>query len=355
MSLRVLVAEDSLTVRRHLVRVLTADPDIHVVGEASTGSDAVALCRRLRPDAITLDILMSGMNGVVATAQIMAYTPTPILVVSATARGEMASSFDALAAGAVDVLEKPRGDAGDDDWERRLVDKVKLVARVKVITHLLGRRESHGDSRDSRDPSGGFVINARSTSPRLVALGTSTGGPAALRTILGALPVDFPLPILVVLHMSTEFSDGLSEWLGSHIRLPVAFARDGEPLPMIGEGCIRLAPPNLHLTVAGSRMQLIAQPPRNGFTPSIDALFESAAQTMNGRIIAGLLTGMGVDGAAGLLSIRRSGGTTFAQDAASSVVFGMPGAAVELDAAQTVIPLSRIAPTLCTLTKGIQR
>nr|MBA3848295.1 response regulator [Planctomycetota bacterium] len=144
MTVRVLVADDSLTVRRHMVQVLAAEPGIQVIGEASDGNEAVDLCRRLRPDVVTLDILMPGIDGVAATERIMAYMPTPILVVCATSRGEVAGSFAALAAGAVEVLEKPHGDVGDGPWEQRLVDLVRLVARVRVLTHVRGRRD-HGD------------------------------------------------------------------------------------------------------------------------------------------------------------------------------------------------------------------
>ena len=344
---RVLVIEDSLTVRMRLVEVLAADPDLEVVGEAGDGVRGLALCRALRPDVVTLDMMLPVMNGAETTEQIMAHCPTPILIVSASHnRGELLRTYQALAAGALDALDKPTGDERDDEWERRLVATVKLLARIKVITHVRGRRARAPSPEPSAEPS----PPRTSTPPRAVAIGASTGGPPALVELLGAL-TDIAVPILVVLHLGTPFAPAFAEWLAGHIDLPVAYARDGEPLPEPGLGRVVLAPPDLHLVVHAGRLHLTADPPRHHCRPSVDVLFESIARALGPACAAALLTGMGKDGAAGLLAIRRAGGRTVAQDEATSTVFGMPKEAIALGAAEHVLPLARIAAQLAGWTR----
>jgi two-component system chemotaxis response regulator CheB len=348
-TFRVLVVEDSLTVRRRLIEVLEADPDIVVVGEAAEGQRAVELCSRLRPDVITLDMFLSGMDGLQATEQIMAYCPTPILVVSSsTNRGDLFKTYDALAAGAVDVMEKPLGDVFDDGWDRRFVSTVKVVARIKVITHLRAKLRTRGipptmaAASPQQSPGG-------PTKPVCVAIGASTGGPAALREILGGLSAGFPLPILLVIHIGSPFGTALAEWLDAQSPLRVACAVDGEPFPPRGQAKVILAPPERHLVLSDGRLRLTADPERHSCRPSVDVLFASVARALGGSAVACLLTGMGQDGAEGLLAVQRAGGLTLAQDEATSVVFGMPREAIRLGAAHRVLPLSEIAPTLRAL------
>lgn len=357
-TFRVLVVEDSLTVRRRLMEVLQADPEIAVVGEVAEGQRAVELCSRLRPDVITLDMLLSGMDGLEATEQIMAYCPTPILIVSSsTNRGDLFKTYDALAAGAVDVMEKPLGDAFDASWERRFVSTVKVVARIKVITHLRAKLRARGIT-----PAMAAASPQQSTGgprqPVCVAIGASTGGPAALREILGGLSPSFPLPIVLVMHIGYPFGTALAEWLDTQSSLRVACAVDGEPLPPRGQAKVIMAPPDRHLVLGDGRLRLTADPERHSCRPSVDVLFESVARTLRGNAIACLLTGMGRDGAAGLLAVQRAGGLTLAQDEATSVVFGMPREAIRLGAAHRVLPLSDIAPTLRALAgdaEGVRR
>jgi two-component system chemotaxis response regulator CheB len=357
-KLRVLVIEDSLTIRRRLVEVLSADRAIEVVGEAADGRRGRELCQALRPDVVTVDMMMPVMTGLATTEHIMAYCPTPILIVSSsTNRGELFKTYDALAAGAVDVLDKPTGNEVDDDWERRLVSTVKLVARIPVITHPRAKLRlstpmplSMPMPMPTAAPTPAPALAGGRGRPRVVAIGASTGGPAALLRILQALPRRFPLPILTVIHLAASFASAFAEWLSSQSPLPVRYATDGEPLPPEGVGQMLLAPPDCHLTVQGDRLRLTHTPERHSCRPSVDELFQSlAAGPIAARCVACLLTGMGRDGADGLLRLRRAGALTLAQDQATCVVFGMPREAILLEAAERVLPLDRFAPTLIGL------
>jgi two-component system chemotaxis response regulator CheB len=348
---RVLVVEDSLTVRKRLCEVLDAEPDVEIVGEAENGSQAIELCRQCRPDVITMDMMLPVMTGLAATEYIMAHWPTPILICSSSVnRGELFKTYDALAAGAVDVLEKPRGDDRDETWECRFIETVKLVSRIRVITHPRARLGALGRSRRLAPAAAPARINAQHTC-ELVAVGASTGGPAAIVEILRALPASFRLPLLFVLHINEPFGAAFAEWLDGQTARRVAYARDGEPLGSAA-GRVVMAPPDCHLVVHDGRLWLTREPERNSCRPSVDVLFESIARECAPSTAACLLTGMGRDGAAGLLEIRRAGGLTIAQDEATSVVFGMPQEAVLLGAASRVLPLAQIGPALGALAAG---
>lgn len=341
--IRALVVEDSLTVRRWLVEIIAADPDLEVVGEATDGDEAIALTERLRPDVLTLDMVLGATTGLRVTEHIMAFCPTPILIVSASMnRGEVASTFDALAAGAVDVLDKPRADGVAGVWERDFVSAIKRVSRIRVITHPRARLNSPAPRR-------GSAAASRVSPPRVVAIGASTGGPGALAHILRALPPAFPVPILIVLHIGEPFAAPFCDWLGGLSPLPVVLATDGMRLPEVGEPRAVLAPADRHLVVRGGRLELTSEAERHSCRPSVDVLFESVAHEVGAAAVGCLLTGMGKDGAVGLLAMRRAGGATIAQDEATSIVFGMPREATLLGAAERVLPLDQIASTLVAL------
>jgi two-component system chemotaxis response regulator CheB len=364
-EIRVLVVEDSLTVRRRLCDVFSADPAFVVVAEAEDGKSAIHLCEKLRPDLITMDMMLPLMSGLSATEYIMAHCPTPILVVSSsTNRGDLFKTYDALAAGAVDVLDKPTGDELDGDWERRFLATAKLVSRIRVITHprarlgAFGRRPLAGpppqpldlsSSADARSPSpGGFTDGAQARQFRLAAIGASTGGPGAIVEILRHLPPAFQMPMVFVLHINEPFGSAFAAWLDGQSSRRVGYVEDGAPIAS-ATGKLLMAPPGAHLVVAAGRFRLSHAAERHSCRPSVDVLFESLARELGSSVVACLLTGMGKDGAAGLLEIRRAGGLTIGQDEESSVIYGMPREAALLGAVCRVLPLSAMAPLLGSL------
>jgi two-component system chemotaxis response regulator CheB len=347
-KIRVVVVEDSVTVRARLCAVLAADPEVEVAAEAEDGRHAIELCLALRPDVVTLDMMLPVMSGLAATEYIMAHCPTPILIVSSsTNRGDLFRTYDALAAGALDVLEKPQGDETDEGWERRLVAAVKLVSRIKVITHLRGRaRQAAGV------PSRPSAATVTTTWNRSVAVGASTGGPAAVVDVLRAIPAPFPLPVFLVMHIGLPFGGALAEWLDGQTPHHVRWAVHGEPIPT--DGHVIMAPPDRHLVLRDRKLWLTDDAERHSCRPSIDILFESLAREHGAGVSAALLTGMGRDGAAGLLEIRRVGGMTIAQDEATSVVYGMPREAVRLGAAGRILALPDIGPALAAAAEAVE-
>jgi len=346
MRLKVLIVEDSITIRERLAEVLNADPGFEVIGHAGDGPTALRLCEEKRPDVISLDMVLPGMSGLEVTRRIMATRATPILIVSASVnRGEAFDTFDALQAGAVDVFEKSRMGQGTD-WIDSLKNALRLVARIRVVTRPMAR-PPRGYAETPAIVDRIYDVEPREVSPSVVLLGASTGGPAAIAQILSGLTIDFRLPILVVLHIAPIFSDQLAEWLGRQSGIPVRVATDGEPLPAPqSKAQVILAPPDRHLIVDGGRLRLTLDPERHSCRPSVDVLFESVAASLGPRTIAGLLTGMGRDGAAGLLALRQAHALTFAQDEASCALFGMPREAIQLGAATWILPLSEIASRL---------
>ena len=357
-KIRVLVVDDSATARDHVVEILRGDPELEVVGEAEDGKCAIELCQALRPDVITLDMVLPVMSGVAITEYVMAYFPTPILIVSASSnRGELHKTYDALAAGAVDVFEKPHGTELDGAWERGLIATVKLVSRVRVITHIRGKLRSPRRASVSfaSSVSGASVETRAGTAPRrIVTIGGSTGAPAAMVEILRSLPQGFPIPILLVIHIGIPFSTAFAEWLDDQSTLRVRYATDSEPLPTPGQAGVLMAPPGFHLVVQRSKLRLTGDPERNSCRPSVDVLFESLAQEHGPETVACLLTGMGRDGAAGLAALRNAGALTIAQDEASSIIFGMPREAIEMRAVDRVLSLDQIPIALAAVAREME-
>jgi two-component system chemotaxis response regulator CheB len=343
--IRVLVVEDSATMRHHLRASLAADPELVVVGEAVDGGQAVELCGRLRPDVVTMDMMLPTMSGLSATEHIMAHYPTPILVVSSADRQELFSTYNALAAGAVDVLEKPRGDASDTGWGRRLCAAVRLVSRIRVITHPRARL-----GRPVDVPAPPAVPATVDDGMQVVAVGASTGGPGALTELLRALPAGFRTPILCVQHIaaSEPFAVAFSDWLAGQTGRRVSYAADGMMVRAL-HGRVVLAPPDRHILVRDGLLRLSDAPPQHSCRPSVDVLFESVAAEYGPAAAGCLLTGMGRDGADGLLRMRARGAVTFAQDEASCIVYGMPREAALIGAAAHILPPARIAARLTDL------
>ncbi len=332
--IRVLVADDSALFRELLSGVVAAEPGFDVVAVASNGDEAARLARSLRPDVITMDLNMPDADGFSGIARIMAETPTPILVLTAN-RAETVG-FRALSLGALDILEKPQATTDLGEYGQLLRSRLRLLAGVKVIRHLRGLRE-----RAEAPPRPG----AR---PELVVVGASLGGPRALAAILRALPAQFPVPIAVVQHIADGFTSGLASWLASESRLEVREARDGDRLR---PGLVVLAPTGRHLVVGDGVARLSDAPPVDTFRPSVTPLFLSAARAYGAGVCGVILTGMGRDGAEGLRAIKDAGGPTLAQDEATSAVFGMPRAAIELRAVDRVLPLDEIPRVLVELTR----
>ncbi len=340
-GVRVLIVDDSPVAREVLKNVLEADAGIRVVGMAATGREAVELTARLRPDLVTMDLVMPGMDGMEATQHIMARHPTPILFLSAFIGQQGSySRSDALAAGALDVVEKP-SPMPDPRWQTdALVKKVKALAQVTVVTHMY---------RAPRDARRQPIVSATASrlAAAVVGIGASTGGPKIVDDLLSALPSTYGPAVLVVQHMAEGFMNAMVTSLRQRCVLEIKVAEDGDRLQ---PGRVLLAPPSAHLTVSsGGRVRIDDQPAVRGFRPSIDVMFASLARTYGARAAGILLTGMGVDGAAGLLAIREAGGKTLVQDEASCVVFGMPRAAIELGAVQHVLPPAGLARHLVAL------
>ncbi|ATB27544.1 chemotaxis-specific protein-glutamate methyltransferase CheB [Melittangium boletus] len=346
--LRVLIVDDSLTVRRRLADAFAAEGSCEVVGEASDGQMAFEQCQRLRPDVVTMDLMMPKVDGLRATELIMGHCPTPIVVLSATEnRVEGLRTLDALAAGAVDAVDKPSG-LLDARWLEMLLSRVRVASRVRVITHVRARLKTEKPRSSPSMP----VVPPLSQTPRLLVVGASTGGPAAVRYLLGALPPDFPLPILLVLHTTENFDTAMAEWLETQSGLSVRKAVDGEALPMPGRLCVRMAPGNRHMVVRSGRLWLEDGPERHSCRPSVDELFESVARELGAAAIGCLLTGMGRDGAEGLSALRRAGAPTVVEDESTCVVFGMPREAIRLGAAQHVVGLTGLPLLLTALARA---
>lgn len=349
-KVRAVIVEDSPTVRARLVEIMQSDPEIELVGEADNGKDGIQLCERLRPDVITMDMMLPVMTGQAATEYIMAHCPTPILIVSASVnRGELFRTYDALAAGAVDVLEKPTGREPDGQWESYFLSTVKLVSRIKVITRPIGRLKQR--AAPVAEPAAGPVYTRQKVpGVEIVAIGASTGGPGAIVEILRGLPDDFRLPLLLVLHINEPFGSAFADWLDAQTPRRVRHAIDGESVEGIA-GQMIMSPGHSHLVVRGGRLRLTQDEERHSCRPSVDVLFESMAQEYGAHGAGCLLTGMGRDGAKGLLDMRKAGALTIVQDEATSVIYGMPREAVLLGAAQHVLPIQEIGPAIANLTR----
>jgi two-component system chemotaxis response regulator CheB len=353
---RILVAEDSPVARELLVAILQNAAGMQVIGTARNGAEAVRLTHRLNPDVITMDIHMPEMDGIAATRQIMSETPRPVIMLSASLhKNKRVLTSNALQAGALLVIEKPKLNDPPEVVES-LIRQIKLMAEVKVIRRW---GDEAGKGKNARQQGGtpgqpalGKPVGMSrkgQTTPQLVVIAASTGGPGVLSKILSDLPANFPAPILVVQHITPGFGESLASWLDQQTALKVRLARQSD-LPKAGE--VLIAPDDYHMQL--NRLGLVTlnqAPPKYGQRPSANILFQSAAEVYGATTLGVILTGMGNDGAEGLSLLRQNGAHTIAQDRESSIVFGMPAVAIELGAAEQILPADRIAPALLALTK----
>jgi two-component system chemotaxis response regulator CheB len=344
----VLVVDDSPVLRELIVHMLQADPQLQVIGTAVNGHQAIEAVKRLRPDVVTMDYHMPSLDGMEATRQIMQTQPVPIVIVSgSSAADEAQAAFRLLEAGALAVVEKPRGlaDPAHDAAAAHLVQTVKLMAEVKVV-----RRWSDREMRaapQAAAPASAPAPRVARDRVRGIVIGASTGGPVVLKTILAGLPRRLPVPVLIVQHIAVGFTEGLAHWLGEATAFPVHVATHGQhPLP----GHAYLAPDARQMRIARDGSIALADiGPINGHCPSVSYLFDSALDVWGERTAAVLLTGMGRDGADELKLLRAAGALTVAQDQESSAVHGMPGEAIRLGAALHVLAPAQIAEVLAGL------
>lgn len=344
-EIRVLLVDDSQLSVEIIRRMLVDAPDIRVVGAAGNGVQALELLPQVQPDVICTDLHMPRMNGLDLVREVMARHPMPILVLSVSVQADQEHNiFRMLEAGALDILAKPRGglEADFGVTAHDLITKIRILSGVKVI----GRRRAAVDAAavHATPPLPGLA----GSGPRIIGIGASTGGPQALEIVLGRLPADFPMPLLCVQHIAEGFMQGLVGWLAGCCRIPVRTAEEGAAPD---RGIAYFPPDNRHLEIddAGT-FRCSSALPVSGHRPSVDIAFGSLARRYGAAAAGVLLTGMGQDGAQGMLDIARAGGLTIAQDEQSSVVFGMPKRAIELGAAKHVLPLEQIAPALVRAT-----
>jgi two-component system, chemotaxis family, protein-glutamate methylesterase/glutaminase len=347
MPIRVLLVEDSQIAMVILKRILEPFPQIEVVGTACTGLEALALIPKVQPDVICTDLHMPQMDGLEFTREVMSLYPCPILVISASVQEEDTHQvFSLLDAGAVDIFPKPLSGlvAHDSAFNQVLIDKIQVLSGVRVFKKRQSGQPSylHPESRNLA----AFKAHGYSR-PKMVVVGASTGGPQALQELFAMLPSNFPVPVICVQHICLGFLQGFIDWLAGSCQLPIQIAQEGE-IPKAGY--IYFPPEQHHLELdSQGRFVCTNSPTIDGHRPSVTTTFQSVAQVYGRKTLGILLTGMGCDGAVGMKEIVQAGGTTIAQDEATSIIFGMPKEAIKLGAASQVLPIQAIAPALLSL------
>jgi two-component system chemotaxis response regulator CheB len=343
---KVLIADDSMLTRMVLKDLLARDQGISVVGEVCDGRQAVEETCRLKPDLVIMDVMMPVMDGLEAVVEIMGRCPTPILMLSASVEpGHSMSAFNAIKHGALDVMEKPQGVITEafEEIAGRLIEKVKFLARVRVMHHFRKRVRVQPP-----------VAQPVPSGPRsILAVGASTGGPKAVMRLMKDLPRDCGARVLIVQHIARGFAKGFAEWLDRESSFTVRLAREGD---FPEKGLALVAPNNVHMEIYRDRIRLTDSPPVNCCRPSVDVLFNSLAWSdLAADTVAVLLTGMGRDGAQGMAALRKMGGFNIAQDETTSAVFGMPRAAIDLGAVHQTLPLADIEKVIRRLFAGESR
>lgn len=324
--IRVLVVDDSATVRSWLCGVIGRHPEFKVVGEATDGKGALKAVEAFTPDVVVLDLNMPVMDGVAATNELLKRTPVPIVILTAETSAAPGNALHAaIEAGALKVVMKPTRELSGPRWERDFIQTLRAATKIPILR----RRQSAPPAK----------APAKGTKARVIAIGASTGGPQAVAEILSTLPI-LPVPVIVVVHASDGLPERLVEWYSKISKMPVQLAGPESTATSLN-GKVVIAPNDRHLVYRSGVLKLELGAPRHFCRPSIDVLFDSLAELKAGAFCA-LLTGMGRDGAEGLLSVRRAGGTTVVQDEASSVVYGMPKAAIDLSAQQAILSIPAI-------------
>ncbi|MDF2689714.1 MAG: chemotaxis response regulator protein-glutamate methylesterase [Microvirga sp.] len=343
---RVMVVEDSLVVRQLLVHIIASDPRLVVAAAVSSAEEALREIGRVRPDVISMDIRLPGMDGLEATRRIMAEHPTPIVVIASSIEdSSLKISMNALRAGALTVVEKPVGLSSDGyaAIASTICTQLYIMSQVPVV-----RQRSFVPWREAGAPRREPEWSAMR--PSIMGIAASTGGPPALAKVLGALPPDFPMPILLVQHMGAPFMEGFASWLNGLVSLEVRLAQDQE-IPKPGQ--VYVAPGDRHLLLSSAgTLKLSAEPPLGNQRPSATMLFQSMAHSLGRRGLGVILTGMGEDGAQGLVELRQAGGYAVAEDESTAVVYGMPAAAARMGGVNVSLPLDLIAPRVLRLARG---
>ncbi|MGD0283633.1 MAG: chemotaxis-specific protein-glutamate methyltransferase CheB [Dissulfurispiraceae bacterium] len=335
-QIRVLVVDDSSLARELIIAILSTDKEILIAGEASNGSEAIEKVKVLKPDIVTMDIEMPVMDGLFAIEHIMASNPVPILVV--TTRGDAHTAYAAISMGALDLVVKPDVNI---DAAGEFIDKIKLLAKIRVITHIGGKRQV----KETR--AAPKLIFDGKPSNRIVAIASSTGGPEALSVILSGLPERFPCPVVIAQHISDGFVAGMVEWLKRMTRLGIKVAAEGDNL---AAGMVYVSPSEKHMEISdGKRISLIARHPKDIYRPSCDVLLSSVARVYGLKGIGVVLTGMGSDGVLGMKKIKEARGVTIAQDEKTSVVFGMNKVAIDSGCVDKILPLDEIGDEVAQL------
>lgn len=337
--MRIGIVNDSIMATEVLRRIVLSCPEHQLLWLAANGEEAVSNCQVALPDLVLMDLIMPVMDGVIATRRIMQSTPCAILLVTSSVTGNSSMVFEAMGAGALDVVATPV--LGHDDSN---IATNELIRKIELIAKLIGRAPKKNTLRQQNK---NITPPNRRTDPPLIAIGASTGGPQALTAVLAQLPLDFPAAVVIIQHMDKKFTHGLASWINQQIIMPVKVISEKE---RPHQGMVYIPSTDHHLTLTSKgALSYSVEPTDNFYHPSVDVFFQSIASNWHGTIIGVLLTGMGRDGATGLLSLKESGHHTIAQDEETSVVYGMPKAAKQLDAAKEILPLHEIGARIKAL------